>query len=174
MHFDLTLLAVLAALAFGLPVLMILRYNSSARKPMSPAGVKITFAVCAAMAVAIGAWAQVPLKILLRVPNVDGTVEAVIAQTQPSFGDYKVLIRSIADGGKNSEQVLMVGEVEPGLGLRWDGSRLIVSAQKANLLLFNPEIDVETPQGSKHVSVHTQVAYWSPSHSRSAERYPSQ
>jgi hypothetical protein len=174
MQVDLSLLAVLAGVALGLPFLMILRYNSSARKPMSPFGVKVTFAVCAAGAAAIGAWSFVPLKILLRAPNADGSVEAVIAQTQPGFGSYKVLIRVPGDGGKTSEQVLMVDDVQPALGLRWRGNQLIVSAQRAGLLLFDPEVDIETPRGPVHVSVHTNVAYWTPSSTRTGQRYPGQ
>ena len=172
---DWTFLIILAALAVGLPLLLILNYKSRARKPMSSAGVKITFAICGLIAVVLGAWSFVPLKILERVPNSDGTLEAVIAQTQPSFGDgFKVLIRVPGNGVKTSEQVLMVGEVQPSLGLQWRGDQLVVKAQQANLLFFDPEVDVQTPKGLVHVSVHTNVAYWTPSHSRAGSRYPGQ
>jgi hypothetical protein len=169
MRFDIVDLAIFAFTALGVPLIVLLRY------PMKRTGAAILFGVFGLFAVALLLWRLVPLNVLARVPNADGTLEAIVAEAQPSLGNTKVLVEARGADSAEARQVIIVDQVEPSLHLTWTGNDLTISADQAALYLFNPQVQVNTPRGPTLVTVHTQVAHWvNTPGSRRAPDIPSQ
>jgi hypothetical protein len=169
MRFDLVDLGIVAFAAIGAPLLILLRY------PMKRRDAAILFGVFGLFALALVLWGLLPLKVRARVPNADGTLEAVIAEPRPSLGNTEVLIAARGADAREGRKVIIVDQVEPALSLRWTGDDLTISADQAALYLFNPQVQVDTPRGPRLVTVHTRVAHWvNTPGSRRAPAIPSQ